>query len=295
MAELPDGEARCRALAWRSERELSVLKVRLDSAFADWGRRWEVSGARVERVMNAWERDLSFAETLSWWPMSTDENGRTIAWLGAPSGQAQALAQIQVALFGESCDEFAAGVSEQSTVSNEIAREALIALSSALCHSTGLAGHGLACGDRSSPPPPSEDMRPWSGAVIVQFGWGEPFGVQMLLHLGSKALSGPPPHRPDRQPTRRATLCSVSESLSERPIRVRALLDATSLTLRDLLSLKPGDVVLTPHLLSEPFHVVTAAGGSQESTVQLCAGRLGTRSSRLALALVPGSGGSGGI
>lgn len=269
-------QGRVTALCWRTESQLSGLEARCLRALTAWADAWTLSIGGLQ-CRNAWQVQEAVAGSIQWRPLAKSSAGGAIVWLGSPTGDVQeALAS---ALFGSNePDAVGSADSSISPLAGGVATEALAALRTALVRAMGWDE------DEAEPVsvalPPAQDSRPWSGAVRIDFKIGD--AMPMVLHMAASAW--PSAGTPAKPLVGRPALRPVPAVLATHDLVVRALLADVPLSLGDLMSLRPGDVLVTPHRLASPLAVHLHGSSAQ---APLFAGRLTQRTGHMALALRP--------
>lgn len=281
--------AGARALAWWSDLRLDALQQKLADACAGWARCWGIAPPAVA-VRHAWDRTAFGDATRRWEGLRMESApAAPVAWITDTADIATAFAE---ALFGPAWGWAVPESRARASLAWAIADDAAGALRSAVLRTLGLAATGA---DASTPPdprpaPPASDGRRWSGALIATVGIDPHADQPWLLHLSREALASVGPPRATRRPD--SPLVPLREALAGHAVHLQARLDGSALTLSDLLSLRPGDVILTGHRLSEPLHVAARDASTPEGlAAALCGGHLGRRGDLRAVRLVATSGG----
>jgi hypothetical protein len=133
---------------------------------------------------------------------------------------------------------------------------------------------------------------PWSGAVVLALDWG---GVRWVLHLNAFAVeqvlisSGAPAAsaQPQVQATEPSSLVPLASALRSQKVTVRLDLDPISLSLGQLQSLAPGDVITLTHALEQPALLRLQSRQGMDAGEPLCTGWLGQSQGRLGVELQP--------
>lgn len=245
-----DGASRCRPLRWRTEAELDDLRQRLDAQVALWCGQWGVPLARA-KVLNAWSEPHVLHA--GWRVLAHSGRGEASVWMMEPPDWAT---QLERWLFGPAPIPFD-GAASNDRVSASLAGVAVRALR----HSLAVWLGGTAADATGEPArPDAADFRPWSGAVAASITWrAGSRDSTVRLHLSAPAVPVTPPLRPSPRPVQGA-LVPLPSALSDRPIRVRAMLSDVEIPLSDLMNLAVGDVVLSAHRLADTVPVCPATG-----------------------------------
>lgn len=140
---------------------------------------------------------------------------------------------------------------------------------------------GMPSTSSSSSTPAATHGQRWSGAIRIRVTFAE--GLTACLQLGATHIAACVPARDMRQisAATRPALTSIPDAMTQQPVRLRVRLAPVALTLGDLTSLQPGNLIPLPHALSQPL-VVEADDGRA-----LCHGHLVATHGRKAVAVVP--------
>lgn len=103
----------------------------------------------------------------------------------------------------------------------------------------------------------------------------------LQLHIGPRRVKTLVPVEPAKTASGVA-LSDPREALAALPTRLHVELSGVEITLGQIQSLALGDVLLLPHPLTQPLHVVATQGQS------ICAGYLGQQQGHKAIELVRG-------
>ena len=146
---------------------------------------------------------------------------------------------------------------------------------------------GAALGERQGGAP-----GPWSGAVVLALDWG---GVRWVLHLNASAVeqvlascgelgAG---SRDQAEGAVRKPLVPLASALHSQTVTVRLELDPISLSLGQLQSLAPGDVITLTHALEQPALLRLQSRQGMDAGELLCTGWLGQSQGRLGIEFQP--------
>jgi hypothetical protein len=267
--------------AWRADQRAAVQAC-FDDLSRAWHRAWGLSGPRpgepgaaaapvatpsapAARPVNGW-RYLAAAAPAAWEPSL--HRGQASAEQNQP-----ALSDLHLALFGETGG---APSPDPDSLAAEIA--------------------GLAWADwwqrlQERLPAPAPDAAYeaagpwWSGKLQVQLPWcAGTFIVELDAGQVAALLAAHAPQLPGPIPAQAAAArpkkTNVAAALGARGLPLRATLNGVELSLRQLQSLRVGDVVPLEHRLDEP-----AMLESPDATV-VCHGWLGQQAGRVAVEMV---------
>lgn len=136
---------------------------------------------------------------------------------------------------------------------------------------------------------------PWSGAVVLALDWG---GVRWVLHLNASAVeqvlascgelsagSRDQAEGAVRKPL--VPLVPLASALHSQTVTVRLELNPISLSLGQLQSLAPGDVITLTHALEQPALLRLQSRQGMDAGELLCTGWLGQSQGRLGVELQP--------
>lgn len=149
---------------------------------------------------------------------------------------------------------------------------------------------GASLGERQGGAPGS-----WSGAIVLALDWG---GLRWVLRLNASAVEQvlascgePGAGSPDQagaallKPL--VPLVSLANALRSQLVTVRLDLDPISLSLGQLQSLAPGDVISLTHALEQPALLRLQSRQGMDDGEPLCTGWLGQSQGRLGVELQP--------
>lgn len=271
-----------RRLQWRSSSDLDRCAARLRDAVVAWGQQWRVPVSDV-RCVNAWEDggDRSSAAP-AWRTIGVDATGQAMLWCAAPH---TVLAQrIEAAMLGASVVSVRHGEPAGPSIAMAVANKAVQSFYDSLVRSVELQTVAATTDTLPAAPLPTESRR-WSGAIRACLRIGPDDGADVQLHVSGACLGMDKALRPAS--TGAAPLSRVTDVLSRRPVPLRAMLDDVELQIGDVLGLQPGDIVMTQHPLSRPLRVEATTDALAGPDRPLFAAHLGSRESRLAVALRP--------
>ncbi|WP_279212112.1 FliM/FliN family flagellar motor C-terminal domain-containing protein [Delftia acidovorans] len=132
----------------------------------------------------------------------------------------------------------------------------------------------------------------WSGAVVLALDWG---GVRWVLHLNASAVEqvlasrgelGTGSRGQDDGAVRKS-LVPLASALHSQTVTVRLELNPISLSLGQLQSLAPGDVITLTHALEQPALLRLQSRQGMDAGELLCTGWLGQSQGRLGVELQP--------
>lgn len=272
-----------RDLCWRGESELAALADRLGAALAGWADAWGIRVAALA-CRNAWEeRGPGASAPRHWRAIGMGSDGTPLLHLGQEAAtSADALATL---MFGTAPAPRSSPNVQPPTLARTLAADAAVALEETLA--SALDVRAIAA-DRPHHDAPPAAARAWSGAVGVALQLGV---AGRTLRLEVRVAASLAPASRSRGPgtagPSRGQLEPLREVLGERRIPLQAMLSATPMTLRHLLDLAPGDVIVTSHPLTAPLHVLAASPGPRADAAPLYAGRLSQADGQVALTLAP--------
>lgn len=126
-------------------------------------------------------------------------------------------------------------------------------------------------------PLPAGMLAPWSGAVRVGLPGFD--GISLFLNGAAVARLLPPRQARDRAP--KPALTTLLQAAQARVVDLQARLRGVELSIGQLASLQPGDVVILPHALDEPLQLVAATGET------VCHAYLGRDGAHRAIEVLP--------
>ena len=228
-------------LCWRTPEAIRALVRPFEAALAQWSCDWSVETGPLE-ACNAWEC-AGEGDAASW--RCVAQVGEAMLRISCRSGAVLGDAMAQ-SMFGESLSADPA----QAPLARELIAQALAALDQALASALTL--QPAASPNCAAPRRP----RAWSGDMVASCRLGS---ERLVLHIDAALL----PRREQRvsrpAPTSRAPRASLTEVLGHRTLPLQARLADTEIALRDLVGLRPGDVLVTSHALSDPLALVSQA------------------------------------
>lgn len=275
-------QAMPRLLRWWSPHDLSMIELKLLDVVERWADDWRVREVSVQ-CANAWQDEsLRRATPATWYPSGFDADGWPSLWCAAPLDDVQRI--VEAAMFGRSVAEATPGELTSTPIASEVARKAAESLIDRLLEELGaVVWHGSA--DARPAANPSSEIRRWSGAVAVQLRLGGDASTAIGLLVSGASLKPSKPSRP--VPIATGASFTVAEVLSHHLFTMRAMLNDVEITMGELLELRPGDIVMTPHRLSSALSVESVDDPMQGRPSPLFAAQLGRRGERMALALRP--------
>jgi hypothetical protein len=233
------------------------------AAFAGFAKAWDIEGD----VTCSCTPVTSALDAARWCPLAA-----TGLWCeSAPEPLIRALC---TALFGATPEDGPAA-GGQDGIASVVARKAWTDWCSRL--DAAFDGAGLATSGSAR-----EMLRPWSGALAVSLSW---FGTPMtILVPGERAAHFLRRGIAASRMQKAGPVTPVWRALSDRPARVRALLQTFELDLGTLASLRVGDVIRTRHELESPL-CVTLQGNEAAPETPICGAFLGMSRGSRAVAL----------
>jgi hypothetical protein len=276
----------CRSLSWWSDADLRHMAEHVGTLWQQWAFDWEIPATEPIAFNACHPDEQSALEPI--WSAGSACSGSAACWLET-SGEAVNDLLVRV-LFG--AIRAATDAHGSLTVARELAEQARVELEQALQSIWDEVGpRAFERAGRFGPMtnPKALHGRRWSGTVWLQLPLGSAESDSLWLNL--PRLLAARCVRPGGQPTKAATilarpLARVREAMDAEPLRVRAGFTPVQIDLGDLLQLRIGDVIRTPHHLDAPLTVDLLAGTGREAR-PLCLAHLGARAGDKALALIP--------
>jgi len=211
---------------------------------------------------------------LLWWAIRRGES-----YPGSTDRVEEAKAALFDALFGERPDPF-----QRDRMADEVMQAAWMDWWQRLALLFG------ADQDVTSIPSelPADQLRPWSGALVVALPWCGQTMMLVLSHTRISTCLGRQAPAPSRAPSA-PPLVPVLRAASMLTLPLHVDLEPAAIDLGSLASLSRGDILRTSHALESPLIVRSAArpGEADPEGAPLCRGYLGKRGNLLAVELVP--------
>lgn len=315
------GTVQVRPLLHVSSRRVAQLGAALEHVLTTWCEAWDWPRRARPAVVEAWrdaeDGALSasphkrFGSSAAGWQLLCDASVPAAqVWIRLPR---TAEAEVRGVLFGgEAGAPPAGGTSSTATgepdLAGTLARNAWSGLIAALCDLLAPKSSAFdpmvtgRTGTWPMPQPVSGEAgawcaavaafgRPWSGALefdlpLLGDARNDPFRVLIggrrvaAILAGEQVCAGATATGVDAV-TGQPSLAPLRQALARHTLALSAQLDAVELTLGDLRSLRPGDVIPLPHRLDHPL---TAHG---PDGVALCSAWLGSKGPRRAVQLMP--------
>lgn len=250
-------------LAWSHAQQVEVQE-HLRQLLLSWQAAWGLADAAMSTsgpTVQAADTPLADRQTVLW-----RFDDAPTADLSQP-----ALRALQSALFGETAH--LSSVSGPAVIAPEIAQIAWSDWQHRLASTLGAPLSAWSAETETNYTP-----SPWSGTLSAKLTWCKTRCTLLLPgYIVQKLVRPAEPRRAlDPQP-----LAHLADALRDQHLNVQARLRDVTLTLGELEHLSPGDVVLLPHRLETPLHVL---GPDDEA---LCNAWLGQQAGRIALELSP--------
>jgi hypothetical protein len=261
---------------------LAFVADKVGQAVYQWSTDWApaahlTDGAAGAAQAAAWVDGPHHRPSLAFNLNADASPGAFGAWLvcenvpdGGPIPQADQLVGRQVYGNGASMDP--------SSIAAELCRDALAQFVAALRTALAFDSGAMARFDPLSAAGslPRDAFGPWSGGVRVSL----PGFDHMAMYLAGPTVARLNPPRRPPAPESRIPLTSLTAAVAPASVPIMAQLHPVELTLGQIRSLQVGDVVVLPHALEWPLHVVTGNGAV------LCEAYLGRVGAQRSLELV---------
>lgn len=269
MAQEQTPDLQPRALCWPGERHCAALANLARQAMEQWRLTW-LDGRHDVSLDVVCAPAHTAGEVQDWQPLMNAADADDGVWVSEPAGARQLLA----ALLGIAPSSASRAL---PPLAAELAAQArgdyLLALKQVLAGGRGEATHVAGY----PAPMPAAHAKVWSGAARMDISAGGALIAQ--LHLGPRRVQVLEPKAASPAPTAQP-LADLGQALSSQRARLRVELSGVEITLGQMQALALGDVLLLPHLLEQPLHVL------EEQGQQICAGYLGQQDGGKAIELV---------
>jgi hypothetical protein len=253
-----------RPLHWHNDDALRRIASALDEAQQPWAERW-LPAAPVVRAENAPASPHRPADEIE------DPNRALLDWVY------QALFEEPLVLSGDDV-----GIPQRPSIALAVARSA-----------AGEWAHGLDAkigqlAWRVQPPDQgADDALPWAGDAVVHVTLPHVEAPSLRIVISCAAINEHLGPKPAARPHKlREPLADVIDSVAKQTIAAQVFLQPVEVSVGSLLSLKPGDTLVTSHKLTEPVRV-TRIGADDQGDPTLCHAHLGRRGARRAVVLMP--------
>jgi hypothetical protein len=253
-----------RPLRWHNDDALRRIASALDEALQPWAERW-LHAAPAVRAENAPASTHNPADKIE------DPNRVLLDWVY------QALFEEPLMLSGDDV-----GIPHHPSIALALTRSAADEWAHSLDAKFGQSAWRVQPAEQGT-----DDAPPWAGDVMVHVTLQHVEAPVLRMAISCAAINeylGPKPAaRPHKL---REPLADVIDSVAKQIIAAQVFLQPVEVSVGSLLSLKPGDTLVTSHKLTEPMRV-TRIGADDQGDPTLCHAHLGRRGARRAVVLTP--------
>lgn len=232
-------QSTAQTLRWPSTKSCLEVQAGLELVLKDWAQRWDVASPRVSCEL---AQNVEVPASAAWWIMERDASDRPRTWLWRSN------AVSWRDLYGPARTASHARQTQASSIADDIAERAWVDCLRAIGQARGrydtdamqIASH-----------PPEHSAGRWSGAVRARVEVGDlVFGLELF------------PMPPERSGSRQALkpLVPIDEVLRHQQLRLIAQLASPMVTVEALMTMRPSDVVMTPHHLGDPLLLMSGLG-----------------------------------
>jgi hypothetical protein len=253
-----------RALRWHNDDALRRIASALDDVLQPWAERWlpAALAVRAENAPASGRRSTQKTE---------DPNLALLDWVY------QALFEEPLVLPSDDV-----GIPQRPSIALTVARHAADEWGHDLDTKLGRSAWRVRPTEQGA-----DDTLPWSGDVAVHIMLQHVDAPALCIVIACAAIDEHlcPEHAAQPQKLREP-LADVIDSVAKQAISAQVFLQPVEVSVGSLLSLKPGDTLVTSHKLSEPMRV-TRTGADDQGDSTLCHAHLGRRGIRRAVVLMP--------
>lgn len=296
-----------RALRWWTGAQCERLAAIVDDSLRDWRRSWGIErgapptqmalhcepAAQGPRAGMAWQALTGGAQAGHAWCALAPARTSSAQDRGAPSPLWDALLPYLLEHTAPRVGGFAQdrAVKRTASLAQDTAHAAwgdCLQQLGALFDAPGAAARREMAPAVTFEKPPAEIWRPWSGALSLTARWSA-VDVHVLIDdrcvAATLRSSAHPAAAADASPSQIAAepmpeLVPLGQALAALPVTMRVELASVELALAALTAMRVGDLLRTPHALSEPLIVVDS--GNQT----FCGGFLGSSNGQRAIELL---------
>lgn len=276
------------ALVWRTDDALQALAGDIRTHLSPWAADWGLTMSA--RCVNAWQDADGAAGDTGWQAYLQANESVPLVWV-RPNAGACIADSVQDAIFGRPAAMHGTSGPVAAEATDLALRALRTMLARALDAQRGATADGsylrtpVDTGSHETVELPRSQTQRWSGALRVVVDLLGAGSAQLKFHISAQVL----PHSVSTKAThntQRTALEAVNSAIAARPVRVQALMQQTPMSLGELLALQPGDVIVTPHALTQPLQLVRLADDIDAPAMPLCDAALGMRGTARAVALL---------